>query len=92
MIDEKEVWERITATEQSLISVHQRLDNIGKLTESVYTLASETKQMRTELNGIVERVDSIEEKPARRYELIITTIITAITSAGVGFIISNLIR
>ena len=53
MLEEKELWERLTSCEEATKSAHKRIDCIEKLTESVYTLANETKQMRSELNKII---------------------------------------
>lgn len=89
---EKEIWERLTAAEQSCKSAHHRIDSIEKLTESVHILAVETKAMREDLSEVKGRVDTIEGRPAKRWDLVVTTIITAITSGVVGFVISNFIR
>ena len=77
--------------EQSSKSAHKRIDNMERLTESVYTLATETKQMREEMNEIKDRVTNIEEKPSKRWDLVVTTIITAVVSGGVGMFISTII-
>ena len=87
----KEVWERLTALEQSSKSAHNRIDNMERLTESVYTLATETKLMREEMNDLKDRVTSIEEKPSKRWDLVVTTIITAVVSGGIGMFISTII-
>ena len=34
--EQKEMWERLTAVEQSTKSAHHRLDSLDKLTESVH--------------------------------------------------------
>ena len=43
--NEKEVWERLTAVEQSTKSAHHRIDGIEKLTESVHIIATETRRL-----------------------------------------------
>lgn len=91
MFDEKEVWERLTSCEASVKSAHLRIDSIEKLTESVYTLANETKQMRTELNKIAGRVDVIEDRPVKRYDMVISSVVTAIIGCIVGFMITKVI-
>ena len=50
--NEKEVWERLTAVEQSTKSAHHRIDTLDKLTESVHIIATETKAMREDVNDI----------------------------------------
>ena len=71
-------------------TAHRRID-IEKAEESVYTLANETKQMRTELNKIAGRVDVIEDRPVKRYDMVISSVVTAIIGCIVGFMITKVI-
>lgn len=75
---EKEIFERLTAVEQSLKSLHKRQDHSDELIKSVYEMAVEVKNMRETLNSVVEQVEEIEKKPAKRWESIIAAIIGAI--------------
>lgn len=84
----KEFEGRITAVEQSAKQAHKRIDNQDKLTESIYSLVTEFKLMREDVNDIKNRVDIIEQKPGKRWDLVTTTIITAITSGVLGYILS----
>ena len=86
--NEKELWERLTAVEQSTKSAHHRLDSLDKLTESVHIIATETKAMRGDVNDITERVDEIEKRPTKRYE----TVVTAINTAIVGGLLGNFVK
>ena len=38
--EQKEMWERLTAVEQSTKSAHHRIDTLDKLTESVHIIAT----------------------------------------------------
>ena len=82
--EQKEMWERLTAVEQSTKSAHHRLDSLDKLTESVHILAVETKAMREDVSDITSRVDEIEKKPNKRYETVVTAIITALVGGLIG--------
>jgi len=86
--------ERIAILEQDKRSVHHRLDNLEKLTESVHIIATETKAMREDVNDITERVDEIEKRPMKQYDqiktVITTAIITAVISGLVGIAIGYL--
>lgn len=88
-MDEIKFAERLTAVEQSTKSAHHRLDNIEKLTESVYALANETKTMREDMNKLQTDVDSIKAVPQKRYETVINTLITTIVGAVVGYLIAK---
>lgn len=88
--DDKELWERLTVVEQSTKSAHHRLDSLDKLTESVHILAVETKAMREDVSDITSRVDEIEKKPNKRYETIVTAIITTFIGGLIGYLIKML--
>lgn len=88
--DDKELWERLTVVEQSTKSAHHRLDSLDRLTESVYIIATETKAMREDVNDITERVDEIEKKPNKRYETVVTAVITALVGGLIGYFVKML--
>nr|DAT85401.1 MAG TPA: hemolysin [Caudoviricetes sp.] len=81
---------RITAVEQSTKSIHRRLDDIENLVESIFTIANEIKHMREDLNDVKERVDIIEEKPIKHWNLLVTTITTALVSGLLGMFLAKL--
>ena len=81
---------RITAVEQSTKSIHRRLDDIENLVESIYTIANEIKHMREDLNDVKERVDIIEAKPIKHWNLLVTTITTALVSGLLGMFLAKL--
>lgn len=86
----REYEHRISAVEQSTKSAHHRINDIEKLVESVRDIANEIKHMREDLSDVKKRVDVIEEKPAKRWDLVVTTVITAVTSGFVGYLLSLL--
>ena len=88
--NEKEVWERLTAVEQSTKSAHHRLDSLDRLTESVHILATETKAMREDVSDITSRVDEIEKRPTIRYETVVGAIITVLVGAVIGYVVKML--
>lgn len=90
MENEKEVWERLTAVEQSTKSAHHRIDGIEKLTESVHIIATETKAMREDVSDITSRVDEIEKRPTKRYETVVGAIITVLVGAVIGYVVKML--
>ena len=88
--EQKEMWERLTAVEQSTKSAHHRLDSLDKLTESVHILAVETKAMREDVSDITSRVDEIEREPNKRYETVVTAIITELVGGLIGYCVKIL--
>lgn len=86
-MNDNEIYERVTAVEQSLKSAHHRIDEMAENNKSLTEIVVEMKYMRRDLNELIERVTSVEEKPARRYDYIINAIITAVIAAAVSFIV-----
>lgn len=66
-------------------------ETINNLTLQVEKLAIETRYSREDLNKVISRVDTLEHKPEKRYDMIITTLITGIVGALVGAIMSLII-
>ena len=65
-------------------------NTLDKLTESVHIIATETKAMREDVNDITERVDEIEKKPNKRYETVVTAVITALVGGLIGYCVKIL--
>ena len=77
--------ERLAKLEQDSKSVHHRLDNVEGLVESVHVIATETKAMREDMNSLTGRIEEIEQRPQRRYDTVITALITAVIGIIVGY-------
>lgn len=90
MNEEKELWERLASMEQDLKSVHRRLDNLETLTESVHDIASGLKGTQDDVADIKNRVNDIETQPKKRYDSIVTGIITLIIGAVGGLVLAKL--
>ena len=79
------------AMQQEIKDISRRLDNLEKLTQSVYDLASSVKvltekQSSTEENvrQIAEDVDELRSKPAKRWEAVVAALIAGIVGAFIG--------
>ena len=89
--NEKEVFERLTALESSLKSLHKRVDHIEELVESVQRMTVEMQHMREDLNTIGEKVESIEQKPAKRWDSIVAALLSAFVGGIGGMLLTQLI-
>lgn len=78
--------EKIAHIEESLKSAHKRIDSIDALTKSVYELASNIKNMQSDIANMSGRLKTIEEKPAKRWDLIVSSAITTIVGIVVGYL------
>lgn len=91
----KEIWERLTAGESSIKSAHHRIDNLEKMANSMHEMSisvnqtvAEIKALREDFKKVDERIEKLEEKPIKRYETVVTAILTAICGGVVGYLIS----
>lgn len=66
----------------------QVFDKINSIAMSTEKLAIEMKYMREEQTKMDGRITAIEEKPVKRYDSIVTYIITTGIGAAIGFFIS----
>ena len=95
----KEIWERLTAGEQSIKSAHHRIDdveekqdNLAELVSTVKVLADREARVEDDVTVIKTDVKELKEKPIKRYDTVITTIITALCSGMVGYVLSLIIQ
>ena len=79
---------------QEIKDITRRLDNLEKLTESVYDLATSVKvlterQSTTDDNvqKIAEDVDELKNKPAKRWESLVAALIAGVVGAIIGHFI-----
>ncbi len=63
-------------------------DKINSIAISTEKLAVEMKYMREEQTKMDSRITTIEEKPVKRYDSIVTYIITTVIGAIIGFLAS----
>ena len=88
-MNEVQIAERLAALEQDKKAANHRLENLEKLTESVYSLAQSVKSMQEDLKNIMARVAEIEKRPAKRWETLIAAIITAVIGGLVGYFLKR---
>ena len=81
--------DKIAHIEESLKSAHKRIDSIDSLTKSVYELASSIKTMQHDISDMSGRIRIIEEKPAKRWDIFVTAIISAVGSFVVGYFLKG---
>lgn len=95
MLDEKHIQILIETEARSKSNTH-RIDEIEveqknqrELIVSVKELATEVKYMREDVSKIDKRLKQVEDKPVKRYEQIITLIITNIVTAILVFLLGK---
>lgn len=95
-MDEREYEHRLTAVEARASSNTKRLDAVEKTQEILSELATGVKVMGTKMEALTstvdkldEKVDALEQKPARRYDALVEKIIWACVAAVITFILSH---
>lgn len=89
----REFAERIQAEEtrqnKRLDKIEESIFQIGELTTSVKVLASNMENMAKEQERQGERLQSIEDKPAKNWEKLVWAIGGAILTAAIAFILKQ---
>lgn len=95
-MDEKYI-QMLIENKDSCKSAHHRIDKIEEdvseikeLTIAVKELAMETKATREDVNKMNERLETIEQKPGKKWEDLTKTIITGIATAVLGYFFAKL--
>ena len=95
-MDTQEIGAALARQEEQIKGLARRMDNLEKLTESVNTLAKSVERLtvqqattETQITTLTKDVTDLKEKPGKRWDLVITALITAIISAGVTLLIKG---
>lgn len=88
---EKEISrQEFDALKDDVKDLKKVFDKINTIAMSTEKLAIEMKYMREEQTKLDSRITTIEEKPVKRYDSIVTYIITTIIGIVIGVIASLL--
>lgn len=85
----KQAHKRIDTLEHKQEATDNKIENIYELTISVKEIATEMKAMREDMAKIDDRVKSIEDKPAKRYDAIVGQVISIVVAGVVGFFLAK---
>lgn len=65
-------------------------ETLHSLATSVAVMAEQMKSINTKVGVLTDKVDEIEQKPAKRWETIVSCVITGFVGALLGFALSRL--
>lgn len=85
-----EVEERAKSNQHRLDEMEKRQDNLDELVGTVKVLAVREETVENTVKEIKDDVKSIKEKPAKRWESIVTQVVSIIVAAIVGFILAKI--
>lgn len=84
-----EVEERSKSNTHRLDCMEKRQDEMDKLVTSVATLANEQTHIKKDVEEIKTGVQTLTEKPGKRWDAIVDKAIWAILAAAIGLLIGN---
>lgn len=87
---------RMIRMEEQVKTLFKQQSNIEKLTETVHTLALSIKEQGMnlqstdkKLDGVQADVDELKQKPAKRWETVITGVISALVGAFMAYMLTK---
>ena len=86
------VEERAKSNTNRLNEHAKKLENIHDLTVAVKEIAMETKATREDVNDMNGRLKVVEEKPAKNWDKVISTIIGTVVGAIAGAVIGLILK
>ena len=96
-MNEQEIELKLNDHEHEICSLKHRMSDveaqtkaINNLAISVEKLALSVSYMNDEQKNSIKRLEALESKPAKRWETIITCVITTIVGAVIGFLLSRI--
>ena len=93
-MDMEAIGAAMVRQEEQIKGLCRRMDNLEKLTESVNALAISVERLTTQqrttddrITTLTEDVNGIKAQPAKRWELVVGAVISALVGAGIALLI-----
>lgn len=84
-----EVDARSKSNKHRLDKMEERQDNLEQLTNAFGKMEAEQGYIKKDVSEIKADVKCLAEKPAKRWESVVTTTITVVVGALIGYILSG---
>ena len=65
-------------------------ETLQQLATAVAVMAEQLKTMHTNVNHLTNKVDKLEEKPAKRWDSIVDKVIWAVLAAVIAFVLGRI--
>ena len=92
-----EIDQRSKSNTHRLDKMEETVDTLRRLTAAVEIMASEQKhqsatmtEIKTDMTALGQKVDTIEKKPAKRWETMVGQVIVVVVAALVGAVLARL--
>ena len=70
--------------------MERRQDNLDELVGTVKVLAVRERQVEIDVKEIKSDVKTLASKPAQRWELLVTQVLTLLVAAVIGFVLARI--
>lgn len=85
-----EVEERSKANHDRLDKLEERQNNLDELVGTVKVLAVREENVESTVKKIEKKVDNLADKPGKRWESLVSQIITILVAAVIGFALAKI--
>lgn len=90
----KTLEENYKANAESRREIYKRLSKLeqdaSRTDEKYKRIMTELDEQKRQLNSILEKLESMSEKPAKRWDAAMASIVSAVIAAVVGFIAAQI--
>lgn len=95
-MDETKTTEELAIHDESIKSLKRRMDKVEEQSKAINDLAISVKELAINMNAMNEkqeeqgkRLAELESKPGKRWEQVVSIIITTLVGALLGFLLSK---
>lgn len=85
-----EVESRSENNERRLIEVEKKQNDLSELVGTVKVLATKEERVETDVKEIKKNVQKLIDKPANRWEMLVSETIKLVAAAVIGFILATI--
>ena len=95
-MDDLDIVKQLTNHDENIKSLKHRMDKVEEQSDAINNLAISVKELALNINIMNERQEEygkrlteLESKPAKRWEQVVSIIITTLVGAVLGYILSK---
>ena len=85
----QETTDRSIRNEGRIKKLEGEHETLQQLATAVAVMAEQLKTMNTNVNNLTNKVDKLEEKPAKRWDSIVDKVIWAVLAAVIAFVLGK---
>lgn len=96
-MDDIEITKTLTNHEENIKSLKHRMEKVEEQSNAINNLAMSVKELAINMNTMNEkqeaqgkRLDELEAKPGKRWEQVVSLVITTLVGAVLGYLLSRM--